>query len=380
MNNIEKHSLSERHYPALDGLRGVAALMIVWRHFLQLVPMHGRVLSSLSVITGFSWVGVDLFFVLSGFLITGILADAKFKKHYFRTFYGRRILRIFPLYYAVVAIVLMILPQLGVQTGVHPSAGIYFWTYTSNFYLPFAGWDANYLSHLWTLAIEEQFYLVWPLVIYFATSLEGFRRGLLWAFVSVSVLRCILYFSGLTFGTLYLSTETHCEGLILGGYLALSLRSKAPDALRGLRPNKWFVTCLLLAAILILNESGLFPGLENIPVLSEVCGVITLPVWAILFVWLIYAATLPASGKIYTLFSNRKVRWFGKYSYALYILHVPLANLILHSEWAWLSSIPIVAEVELCIMYFGTCILVAFLSWHLYEKHFLKLKRYLQDV
>ena len=90
VNTIENGS-SQRHYPALDGLRGVAALMIVWNHYMRLVPMHGRVLSSLFVVSGYTWVGVDLFFALSGFLITGILVDSKDKRGYFRTFYGSRI-------------------------------------------------------------------------------------------------------------------------------------------------------------------------------------------------------------------------------------------------------------------------------------------------
>ncbi|HEY3875885.1 MAG TPA: acyltransferase, partial [Candidatus Kapabacteria bacterium] len=123
-----------RHYPALDGLRGLAALLIVWRHYLELAPKQGRILSTLSMITGFSWIGVDLFFVLSGFLITGILADAKNKKRFFQTFYGRRVLRIFPLYYAVLVVILLILPRLGVQTHIDPSSGIYYWSYITNFY------------------------------------------------------------------------------------------------------------------------------------------------------------------------------------------------------------------------------------------------------
>ncbi len=369
-------SLTPRYYPALDGLRGIAALLILWRHFLQLAPEHGRILSLLFTWTGFSWVGVDLFFVLSGFLITGILVDAKFKQHYFRAFYGRRILRIFPLYYAVLIGVLLILPQFGVRTGIVPSAGIYYWTYTSNFYMAVTGWNANYLSHLWTLAIEEQFYLIWPLVIFFARNMERLRYDLLWAFLSVSVLRYVLHLFGVSFGTLYLTTETHCDALLLGGYLALSLRSKNPKAPNGLRPNKWVAMGLLALALFIFNESDSFDGFTNLPILLTLCNVITLPVWSILFVWLIYAAILPSSGNIYLIFSHKALRWFGKYSYALYILHVPIAYMLLRSGVASTISVPIWGSLFLFVMYFGTCIIAAFLSWHLFEKHFLKLKRF----
>ncbi len=369
-----------RHYPALDGLRGMAALMIVWHHFLQLTPVHEVWLSHIARVLGFAWVGVDLFFVLSGFLITGILADSKYGKQYFRTFYGRRILRIFPLYYAILIVVLLVLPAAGVPTGVSPLAHIFFWTYTSNFYFASHGWYANYLAHLWTLAIEEQFYLVWPLVIFFATSLERLRVGLLWTFLSVTLLRCILYFSGVGFTTLYLSTETHCDALILGGYLALSVRSLTPGALKGLRPNKWVATSFLLLALIVLNEDGLFPVWDNLRLVSFTRNMITLPLLAILFVWLIHAVTNRTSGRIARVFSHPVLRWFGKYSYALYVLHVPIAYWILRSDVPFLSSIEILAEVELFLLYFGACTLAAFLSWHLYEKHFLKLKRYFANA
>jgi len=318
--------------------------------------------------------GVDLFFVLSGFLITGILADAKFKKNYFRSFYGRRVLRIFPLYYAVLVIVLLMFPLLGANTGVEHSSHIFFLTYTSNFYFAYTGWDANYLSHLWTLAIEEQFYLVWPLVVFFATSLERLRTGLLWAFISVTILRLILYFSGVGYTSLYLGTETHCDGLIIGGYLALSVRSLAQGALKGLRPNKLVAGILLIIGIFVLDEAAFFPAWDTHPVVPFLRNMIMLPLWAILFVWLIYAATLPSL--INRIFSHNAMRWFGKYSYALYVLHLPIAFLVLHSQIYWLSTQPRIAELELFILYFGGSILSPFLSWHLYEKHFLKLKRF----
>jgi peptidoglycan/LPS O-acetylase OafA/YrhL len=366
------------HYPALDGLRGVAALSIVWHHFLQLVPMHGRVLSSLTRVSGFTWVGVDLFFVLSGFLITGILADAKSKQYFFRTFYGRRILRIFPLYYAVLVVVLLILPLMGTQTGVTPASHIFFWTYTSNFYFAFAGWDANYLSHLWTLAIEEQFYLVWPLIIFFAKSMERLRGGLLWAFFSISLLRGVLYLLGVDYRALNLDTLTHCDALILGGYLALSLRSGAQSAFKGLRPSRTVAALAITIVILLSDMNGFVFGWDAIPVIAFGRATIMFALLAIIFVWLIYAATDRTFGFAFRFFSHPVLMWLGKYSYALYILHVPLAFLVLRPDLPGLSSTPLFAQLELFVLYFGVCITSAFLSWHLYEKHFLKLKRYFQ--
>ncbi len=378
INNIEKNS-SERYYPALDGLRGVAALMIVWYHFLLFVPMHGVVLSFLTKAFGFGWAGVDLFFVLSGFLITGILVDSKTKTHYFRTFYGRRVLRIFPLYYGFLVVVFFILPLVRTEAHVWPSTRIFFWTYTSNFYFAANGWVSdNYLTHLWTLAIEEQFYLVWPLVIFFVTNIEHLRRGLLWAFLSVSFLRCILYLYGVDFQVLYLNTFTRCDALMLGGYLALSVRSAKPDALKLMRPSRFTMVVFLLIAFLLTDLNGFMQGWNAIPLVAFCRAGFMFSIFAILFAWLIFAAT-HRSGYIFRLFSHTVLRWLGKYSYALYVLHVPIAYMILRSQIAWISSVPAFAEIELLCLYLGTCILAAFLSWHLYEKHFLKLKKYFRN-
>jgi peptidoglycan/LPS O-acetylase OafA/YrhL len=372
-------NISERYYPALDGLRGVAALMIVWHHFLQLSPMHGLLLSILSRVFGFTWAGVDLFFALSGFLITGILADTKLKNHYFRTFYGRRVLRIFPLYYGYLILIFFILPFIGIGTDVLPSSRIYYWTYTSNFYFAFHGWLTEpYLTHLWTLAIEEQFYLIWPLVIFLSSSFERLRRRMLWALLLIVILRFILYRTGIELNVLYLNTFTHCDGLILGGYLALSVRSTASGAMKGLRPSSITVVIFCILAFILANFGGLIPNLDSLPIILFGREVILLSIFAVLFVWLIHAATHHTNGHIFRFFSHSVLRWFGKYSYALYVLHFPIAVLLLRSDISLASPNPMIAQIELFAVYFGGSVTAAFLSWHLYEKHFLKLKKYLQ--
>jgi peptidoglycan/LPS O-acetylase OafA/YrhL len=380
VNNIEK-SLSQRYYPALDGLRGVAALMIVWYHFLVFSPIHGAVLSFLSDVSGFGWAGVDLFFALSGFLITGILADSRAKEHYFRTFYARRILRIFPLYYGFLVIIFFILPIFTAHANVPHSLRIFFWTYTGNLFFVFNGRETpDIIGHLWTLAIEEQFYLVWPLVIFFASRIDRLRIGLLWAFVSVGVLRCALFFAGVDFTVLYRNTLTHCDALMLGGYLALSIRSSKPGSLKGLRPNTLVASIIIIVALFLSDYDGINLEFHAPPIVLFGREVLMFSLLAIIFVWLIHAATYQPSSRIAHLFSNPVLRWFGKYSYALYILHLPIAILLFRSDISWLTSQTKLAQLELFFIYFGCSILSAFLSWHLYEKHFLKLKRYFQTV
>ena len=164
---------SRSHLPGLDGIRGLAILMVMFSHFIVV----GKNLDPLSPFGRFlhsGYLGVDLFFVLSGFLITGILIDSKITPNYFRVFYMRRALRIFPLYYLLLAVswltVVFITPQdKPLLTGVDSMA--WFWLYASNIGMAVKGDWLNSptwvgLGHFWSLAVEEQFYLVWPLLVY----------------------------------------------------------------------------------------------------------------------------------------------------------------------------------------------------------------------
>src|SRR5262245_10664845 len=160
------------HIPALDGIRGIAILLVLLFHFGQYG--HGLPYPAVFVdklfhrICQIGWVGVDLFFVLSGFLITGILYDSKGRNHYFRNFYVRRCLRILPLYYFSLILFLIVLPKLfPLHTGFRSlrQDSFWYWTYLSNVRVAYRGWDSfGVLDHFWSLAVEEQFYLLWPIV------------------------------------------------------------------------------------------------------------------------------------------------------------------------------------------------------------------------
>src|SRR5262245_1871381 len=156
-------SSKHAHVQSLDGLRGIAILLVMLFHFSDngsdLAPSSVLVDRIFHRLSGAGWIGVDLFFVLSGFLITGILFDAKGTPSYFRNFYVRRALRIFPLYY--VALVLLLIMPLMVQHRPVPhlaarDAGWYF-AYLSNVKMARAGWPSHTgLAHLWSLSVEEQ--------------------------------------------------------------------------------------------------------------------------------------------------------------------------------------------------------------------------------
>jgi peptidoglycan/LPS O-acetylase OafA/YrhL len=220
-------------YPALDGLRAVAVLLVFGSHYL---PRQ----------MAFGWIGVDFFFVLSGFLITGILFDTRFRVNRFKVFYARRILRIFPLYYGVLLVCLLLYPVF--HWIWHPS-WLFFPAYLSNysrfvwptpifraspqveslvstlsFQFPFA----LRLSHLWSLAVEEQFYLMWPPIVFLVMDRVRLRNVCIAICVGVLVARCVgvavLPTELLDRKLLYLATPFRVDALVLGGLLALVVR------------------------------------------------------------------------------------------------------------------------------------------------------------
>jgi len=157
-----------RHDPPLDGIRGLAALLVACYHFGR-PEVAGPGSQAIGFFTQFGWAGVDLFFVLSGFLIGGILLDTRDRPRFLRTFFKRRALRIFPLYFVfLAAYVLVIVPQLpGPPTDIVSRQG-WLWTYLANFDIARHGWYSGVGSSanaLWSLAIEEQFYLVAPFAV-----------------------------------------------------------------------------------------------------------------------------------------------------------------------------------------------------------------------
>jgi peptidoglycan/LPS O-acetylase OafA/YrhL len=166
----------------LDGIRGIAVLWVMLHHF-QLYgegfPPTTFLDRQVERLTISGWIGVDLFFVLSGFLITGILLDSKSNTGYFRKFYMRRFLRIFPLYYGFLFAFMFVLPLIdpeGAEFQLQFKEQIWYWTYLINWKLATI-YVSEYIgiSHFWSLAIEEQFYLVWPVSRIFLHLLKDLR-------------------------------------------------------------------------------------------------------------------------------------------------------------------------------------------------------------
>ncbi len=154
---VGKAQISKVHFPALDTLRGVAIVVVLFHNLSIFAGSGGKVDKLWNLFVEAGWVGVQLFFVLSGFLITGILVDDKEKPKALRVFYVRRFLRIFPLYYLLLLVYFVWLPR--------PfSESIWYFVYLSNWSWLFYGGLPG-LGHVWSLAVEEQFYTLWPWVV-----------------------------------------------------------------------------------------------------------------------------------------------------------------------------------------------------------------------
>jgi peptidoglycan/LPS O-acetylase OafA/YrhL len=223
------------HLPGLDGMRGLAILLVLLFHFVGNTVATNWIERAIVGVSNYGSYGVELFFVLSGFLITGILYDARNKPHYFRNFYMRRLLRIFPLYYGVLALVFFIAPLIPLLRGPMLNYLVdrqsWAWLYAVNIYIAKQGdWSFSYLEHFWSLAIEEHFYLFWPLVVFLlATRPRTLIAVSLGTALCAMLARLTGSLMGLSWWTTYVLTPFRLDGLALGAFLAVTARARWGD-------------------------------------------------------------------------------------------------------------------------------------------------------
>jgi peptidoglycan/LPS O-acetylase OafA/YrhL len=363
------------HMVVLDGVRGVAIVMVLCVHFIGDAPAYTAFGRAMVKLANYGIWGVDLFFVLSGFLITGLLYDSKSSAHYFRDFYVRRTLRIFPLYYAVLALLFIALPALRTPypAGLAESARhqMWLWLYASNVYLAIhRAWALPYVAHFWSLAVEEQFYLLWPVVV-----LSFGRRSLLGICVVVTVLalalRSALSFAGA--GSVAVTVLTPCrfDALCVGGFLALAVRSVSLE--RVARTARSWLGPLLGLVLLVSAWNALRGSLSEV-VLPVRGTLIALTFGALLATSL----AAPAGSGLSRLLRSRVLCFLGTRSYGLYVFHGIIAY-GMGEHQAALDPLaarihPGAAMVIQAAVGAGVSILVAALSYELFEKHFLRLK------
>ena len=245
-----------KHIPALDGLRGIAILAVFLSHFGGGKKSINPVVHLWSTVTNAGWMGVDLFFVLSGFLITGILYDTSQNVHRVRNFYVRRTLRIFPLFYGVLFLFLALTPVLHLVW--RPEHLLYF-LYLGNMtmFVPHMHSPGAMMTveHFWSLAVEEQFYLLWPFIVWKIGNREKLLRLSVLIMLSALLIRVLLLAAGASTTLVYTMLFTRMDSLICGAALALLVRGPAHDRL-SVRPVL-LVSGLLTLAVFAYTRSPL---------------------------------------------------------------------------------------------------------------------------
>jgi peptidoglycan/LPS O-acetylase OafA/YrhL len=291
-----------RYMPGLDVIRGIAILMVVFYH-----GLHG--LEALNVFN-YGAYGVHLFFVLSGFLITGILLDSCADRDYYKNFYIRRVLRILPAYLVLIAVL--------------KASGIVDWRYIAVCLLYFCNMTGLLRSSpeygpLWSLSVEEQFYMAWPVVVRKVS-----RRGLAmisWALIGfIPLLRFLLQFGPASLGDITYKTYDVADFFGAGALLALTVRTPAPRA----RLRKW-VLALILAGI------GLLPVTQRLPLgaatsFGAFSRAVYMEPWLLLFSGMILFAVLhPAIAKAR---AAKPLIYLANISYGLYLCHQLIFDII----------------------------------------------------
>jgi len=391
---LKKHSPTGERVPVLDGIRGVAILLVMVFHFWENgTSRTGPTLWQhvYMYLAGMGWTGVDLFFVLSGFLITGILYDARASTHYFRVFYGRRTVRIFPLYYAALIFFFVAVQFLlahihhgvsaAMRDSIHttPIAKLFAWTYIINWYEGFRGWEAipHPLQHFWSLAIEEQFYLVWPFLV-----LKLSRRRLI--AVCFAIMAAAFTLRGILFEmhrpvAAYTWTICRADSLAVGAIVALCFRD--PDDWKILL--KWARRLVLPALCGLILVRALNPdcmaGPGDAPSLSM--DTLGISLNGIFFAFCIALAMgTPSGSRTRRTLGNPFLRFFGKYSYCLYVCHLPIIAVLAKAGFSSdqialrLHTSQLMGVLIVNAIGFALSLSVALASWNLYEKQWLKLK------
>lgn len=310
------------HILPLDGLRGLASLSVIVYHMWPITYADRRLTYRIvQAIVSFGWSGVDLFFVLSGFLITGILLRSKSAEpaRYFRVFYGRRILRVFPIYYLLLVFFFIVVPRAPFFQKVNDfwivkgSAWPY-WAYLSNWPGLNVG-THSVLCVCWSLAIEEQYYAIWPLTVRLTTPrLLGLTSVAL--LCGSAIARTALLNSGVSAADLYHMTFTHLDGIALGSALAVAHSDSVRwghwmDRLAGALP---FLGIALVAVVL---RSGFSATTDKEAAYQSV---MVENYWLVaLFYGSLLAKSLRA-GWLQTALSHPFLRRLGRYSYAAYLV------------------------------------------------------------
>lgn len=348
----------------LDGVRGVAILLVlVYHYFLcELVSQKGLA-SRVSHAFSLSWSGVDLFFVLSGFLIVGILLDHRASSNYFWVFYARRICRIFPVYFLILgSFACLSLTSLSRSPSfewlLHGALPL--WSYvsfTQNLFMGARGdFGAGWLGVTWSLAVEEQFYLVIPVLIYFLP-----RRASVCVLLLGILAAPLLRYEAPGFRA-FVDTPWRSDSILSGALLAFLVRW--PPFIVWVRKNPnvlWSAFAGLLLGAAVLTKRPALLGVLNQSWLAGLYAT---------FVLIAYLDNGSVIGKV---LEWPVLVWFGRLSYGIYMYH-QVANGLLHALIRHrVPQIRVLADAGITLLALCITLVMAALSYRFFEAPFLRL-------
>jgi len=366
--------VSEPRIQELDGFRAMAVLMILIHHLCYGWPLDAAAFSwmphSLVFAIAHGWLGVDLFFILSGFLISGILLDSRESGHYFRNFYIRRTLRIVPLYFTCILVMYF----------AYPGAGTYFLLavmFLANFFYPFGAFPPHGASVFWSLAIEEHFYLLWPLLVRLLNRTTLFVLTLIIVF-GTPILRGICAYRGMDPELeIYIYSFFRFDGLALGAILALWVRSPYYS-----RVSAWKLAGVLVGLSLAVTVIGWPYGIMGTRTVAS--SALRYTQAQLMFAGAIALALAYRGSGITGILRSRPARFVADVSYCIYLIHLAMGD----AYYFVLQSIDVndvgafgavgalaVRSVVIGTLTFG----VAVISKRFLEDPFLRLKRYFHN-
>jgi peptidoglycan/LPS O-acetylase OafA/YrhL len=350
-----------KYIPQFDGLRGIAILAVLLAHLTYLNSIR------FASIFQYGRTGVDLFFVLSGFLITGILLDTKALPGYFKNFYARRALRIWPLYYGILSLFFIFFPLAFPQHSFSTDRNTwpYYVTYTQNLFFHF---DRSLpLTPTWSLAVEEQYYMLWAPVV-FLCGRKSLRNILLGMIAFSFCFRVISSYRGAPLDFVHNFTLCRLEPLAAGGLAALWLRSEKCTPAKWARGGMMALTIGVAGIALALVDWGSDSPIYSYPFLAAAfAGILALSLTA-----------NPANTFVGRALTQRWLVYIGRISYGVYLIHVPIfmaVGVAARRIWGRPNySGP--RQALILFAAFAAVFLLASISWFCFEQPILRLKEY----
>ena len=369
-------SAAPARIPQLDGLRGIAILLVISLHYLNDTQhgTFGSLLYRFGSAFRLGWIGVDLFFVLSGFLIGGILLDARGTENYFRTFYLRRIFRILPIYYLWLTLFAAATFLLGTSVGtVYPNdpstaklLPAYYLFLQNYIRVPFASFAWLWLAVAWSLGVEEQFYLMSPPLIRFL-AISRLKSALVATLLFTPLFRAVVYVLWSGGGAaMYVWMPCRADSLAVGVLAALLWREGKIQSWYAAHHAHFYMLLVVLALAIPVFIKWLFSPY------AFWMGFLGYSWLALFFICLLLQGLLEPQGAWSHFLSWAFLREMGRLSYCIYLIHFLILglchSLILHK----LPSISSISGAAVTLLAFFLTYLLAALSWRYFEHPLLR--------